>query len=195
MKGHGTFRAVLVLGVGPWFLAGCAVEQPEIINREQLSKVHSLAVLPFEDAPGLQGNNSGTAVAGFITTELARDKSYRIVERSKLKTVLGEKDLQATDFVNSETAVRVGKMLGVEGVMVGSVSQYDMDKTTVYVHVVPVVSRDYKVGASIRIIDVSNGEIIYAHSASGKSANNFTEAGRQAARKLLGPICAGRAGS
>ncbi len=79
-------------------------------------------------------------------------------------------------------------MLGVQGVILGSVSQYDMDKTTVYVHVIPIVSKDYKIGATLRLIDVSNGEIIYAHSACGSSGSDFTQAGRQAAQKLLDPL-------
>ena len=170
--------------------AGCA-ERPEFINVERISAVTSVAILPFEDAPGTYGSqNSGTAVCGFITSELAKSTRFRIVERSRLTAILNEQNLQVADLVNAETAAKVGKMLDVQAVIVGSVSQYDMDKTTVYIYVVPVVSKDYKVGATVKMIDVSNGEIIYAHSASGGSGNNFTEAGKQAAARLIGPLIA-----
>lgn len=168
-------------------LAGCG-QQPELINADRLSLVKSIAVLPFEDGPGYTAKNSGTAVTGFITTRLVSSNRYRLVERSKLKSIIDEKDMQLSDLTNPQTAARIGKLLGVQAVIVGNVAQYDMDKTTVYVHVIPVVSKEYKVGASIRVVDVANGEIIYAHSASGVSGNNFTQAGRQAAQKLLDPL-------
>ncbi len=168
-------------------LGGCAAP-PDLINQERLVGIKSVAVLPFEDAPGAYGRRSGTAVCGFITGELARSKRFRIVERSRLKSIMNEQNLQAADLVDEDTAVKVGRMLGVHGVLVGSVSQYDMDKTTVYVYVVPVVSKDYKVGATVRLIDVSNGEVIYANSACGSSGNNFTEAGKQAAQNMLAAL-------
>jgi curli biogenesis system outer membrane secretion channel CsgG len=136
----------------------------------------------------MYGTRSGTAVCGFVTSELSKSRAFRIVERSRLKSIMDEQNLQTADLVDTDTAVRVGKMLGVHAVMVGSVCQYDMDKTTVYVHVVPIVSKDYKVGATIRMIDVRNGEIIYAHSASGGSGANFTDAGKLAAQSLLRPL-------
>ena len=76
----------------------------------------------------------------------------------------------------------------MEAVITGSVSQYDKDKTVVYVYVVPIVGWSYKVGATLRMIDASNGDIVYAHSASGSSGNNYTEAGQEAVKKLLGPL-------
>lgn len=168
-------------------LVGC-VEQPELINQARVAELTSVAVLPFEDAPGAYGQRSGTAVSGFVTSELAGSRRFRIVERSRLKSIMNEQNLQTADMIDEDTAVKVGRMLGVHAVIVGCVSQYDMDKTTVYVHVIPIVSKDYKVGATLRLIDVSNGEIVYANSACGGSGNNFTEAGRAAARKILAAL-------
>jgi len=166
---------------------GCA-PQAEVINLERLAEVKRLAVLPFEDGPGFRAKNSGNAVTGFITAEMAKYRKYQLLERSRLKTVIDEQDLQTTDLVDEQTAIKVGKMLGVDGVVLGTVSEYEMDKTTVYVYVVPVVSREYRVGATVRIIDVKNGEVIYAHSASASSAKNFTEAGKTAAKSLLAAL-------
>lgn len=168
-------------------VAGCAA-QPEIINAEQISRVKTVAVLPFADAPGYNAQNSGQAVAGFVTTELVSQGRYKIAERSKLNSVISEQDLQDAQLTDAEAAKRIGKLLGVDAIIVGSASQYDMDKTQVYIHIVPIVSKDYKVGVSIRMIDATNGQVIYAHSASGQSGNNFTEAGQRAAKLLLQPL-------
>jgi curli biogenesis system outer membrane secretion channel CsgG len=170
-------------------MAGCGEDgSPQVIDMDRVPAITRLAVLPFEDGPGVHGRNSGRAVSGFVTAELAKHPRYRIVERSRLKSVMDEQDLQAADFADARTAAKVGRLLGADGVILGTVSQYDMDKTTVYVHIVPVVSKDYKVGASVRMIDVTNGQVVYAHSACGSSSRHFTEAGRQAARRLLAPL-------
>ncbi len=174
--------ASLVLAVG-----GCAA-QPEVINAEEISRVNTVAVLPFGDAPGYNGQNSGQAVSGFVTSELVAWGRYKIAERSRLRSVVSEQDLQDAQLTDADAAKRIGKLLGVDAIIVGSASQYDMDKTQVYIHVVPIVSKDYKVGISLRMIDTVNGQIIYAHSASGQSGNNFTEAGQRAAKLLLEPI-------
>ena len=86
---------------------GCAA-QPAVINAEQLAHINAVAVLPFEDAPGVDGKNSGTAVSGFITTELIAWAGYKLIERSRLESIISEKDLQASDLTNPETAKRIG---------------------------------------------------------------------------------------
>ena len=167
--------------------SGCGPE-PDLLVKSRLGDVTLVAVLPFEDAPGPYGQHSGQATSGFVTSELTRGRRFRLVERSKLTAVMNEQQLQVAEVVDTDTAVKIGRMLGVHAVIVGSVSQYDMDKTTVYIHVVPIVSKEYKIGATIRMIDVTNGEVIYAHSACGSSGSDFTEAGRLAARQLIAPL-------
>ena len=179
--------AVFLFAACPLMVSSCA-EEPEMMNTERLSLVKRLAVLPFQDGPGTYAQNSGNAVTGFVTSELAKCDKYRVLERSRLKTVIDEQDLQVSGIMDQDTAIKVGKVLGADAVVLGSVTQYDMDKTQVYVHVIPIVSREYNVGAAIRMIDVNTGEVIYAHSASGKSGSSFTEAGKQAAQRLLVPL-------
>jgi curli biogenesis system outer membrane secretion channel CsgG len=147
-----------------------------------------VAVLPFSDAPGAYSTNSGEAVSGFVTSELVSWGRYKVAERSSLGSVMSEQDLKSANLTDADTAKRIGKLLGVDAIIVGSASQYDMDKTQVYIHVVPIVTKDYKVGVSVRMIDAANGQVLYAHSASGSSGNNFTEAGQRAAKMLLQPI-------
>jgi curli biogenesis system outer membrane secretion channel CsgG len=168
-------------------VTGCAI-QPEVRNTERIARVNTIAVMPFSDAPGSYSGNSGEAVSGFVTSELVSWGRYKVAERSSLNSVISEQDLQTTNLTDCNTAKRIGKLLGVDAIIVGSASQYDMDKTQVYVYVVPVVTKDYKVGVSIRMIDTGNGQVMYAHSASGSSSNNFTEAGQRAAKVLLQPI-------
>ncbi|HAU38217.1 MAG TPA: hypothetical protein DCX07_10955 [Phycisphaerales bacterium] len=169
-------------------LAGCEPQPEVVVGKQELQKIRSVAVLPFEDAPGEYGQRSGMAVCGLVTNELTNSGKFRIVERSRLKSIVDEQNLQATDLIDAQTAAKVGKVLGVDAVVIGSVNQYEMDKTTVYVHVVPIVSKEYKVGATLRMINVETGQIVYAHSGCGTSANHFNEAGQRAAQTIIAPL-------
>lgn len=183
MMAWGGLAVVLAGGV-----CGCAERPPDVIVVERLRDVHRIAVAPFADGPGASGINSGTAVTGLVINRLSQSGRFTLVERSQLKQILDERDLQAADLVDQSKAAEVGKLIGVDAIVTGSVTQYDSDKTVVYVHVVPIVGWSYRVGASVRIVDVKSGEIIYSHSMGGSSGKDFTEAGTQAVEKLTAPL-------
>lgn len=168
-------------------VSGCA--SPDVtIDVQRCSRIQRLAILPLTDGPGLRAKNSGNAVAGFVLDKLTRSGRFRVIERSKLKAIMDEADMQAADFIDPDTAAKIGKLAGVDAVVTGSVSQYDYEKTVVHIYIIPIVSRTYRVGMSVRIIDVDGGAIIYANSASGSSGSNYTQAGRRAADKLFDPL-------
>jgi curli biogenesis system outer membrane secretion channel CsgG len=185
------YLRVLPATLAPFLaLAGCATA-PEVMNLERCAHVSRVAVLPFTDGPGSAGLNSGNAVAGLVVERLAQAGKYRLVERGKLRAILDEQDLQATDLVDPATAAQIGKLAGVDAVITGSVSEYDKEKTVVYIYVVPVISWRYTAGATVRLVDVENADVIYAHSASVASGKNYTEAGQQAVARLLEPLLRG----
>lgn len=166
---------------------GCAAT-PEVMVLERCAAISRVAVVPFTDGPGSHGLNSGNAVAAFTIERLVQSRRYRLVERGKLRTVLDEQNLQASDLIDPATAARVGKLVGAEAVFAGCVSEYDKDKTIVHVHVIPIVSWRYTVGTTVRLIDVETTDIIYAHSASDSSGKDFTHAGKRAVDKVLEPL-------
>lgn len=80
-----------------------------------------VAVLPL-DAVGVEEN----AVVGI--TEALRDSlidsgRYTVVERSQLATVLEEQALRLSDLSDTQQAVEVGRLVGAEEVILGTVSR------------------------------------------------------------------------
>lgn len=184
-----TLLRISAVALGQLFLVGCAADQTvQVKSLESLRKVERLAVLPFADGPGHQGKNSGQAVAGFIIGKAAQTKKFKVVERSKIQAVMGEKDLQISSIVDPSTAAKFGKLLGVDAVIIGSVSEYDHHRGMLPLSYVTIPTSEYTVSATLRIVSVSNGEVIYAASSSGKSGTSFAQAGMQLADKLLNPI-------
>lgn len=58
-------------------------------------------------------------IADMLMADLAHNNRVRVVDRDQLQKVLGELALNATASVDRETAVRVGKLLGVHHMVFG----------------------------------------------------------------------------
>lgn len=89
-------------------------------------KYKRIAVVPY-DVSGYDGSGpvkdavSGTALADRYTFELIR-AGYDVIERQRLESIIKEQALSMTGLMDPKTSVRVGKVLGVQGFVFGSVS-------------------------------------------------------------------------
>jgi len=117
-------------------------------------------------------NHSGDArydvlrkgLADMLVTDLAA-QGLTVVERARLQALLDEQALQATDFVDPKTAVRVGQGLGATHVVGGSLMA-----------VAPRVRLD------LHMIDVATGQVTVAASADGRADELFDVEQRLVAR-------------
>jgi TolB-like protein len=89
-----------------------------------------IAVIDFPDLLNVT-SDLGRYVANRLTTRLAQSQKFFVVERQRLSQVLSELRFSLTDLVDPEKAKQFGKMVGVEAVVVGTVSdlgnQVDLD--------------------------------------------------------------------
>jgi TolB-like protein len=59
-------------------------------------------------------------MAEMLITELGQNSAVRVVERDRLQALLEEQNLQGSDRVDKETAVRLGKTLGARHMLMGT---------------------------------------------------------------------------
>lgn len=94
----------------------------------------------------LTGNGiEPTDVAGLsnrVRSELFKTGRFQVIERSRMDEILKEQGFQHTGCTNTECAVEIGQLVGVQKIVVGSVDK---------------VSRMYSV--DIRMVDVGTGKI------------------------------------
>ena len=83
----------------------------------------TVAILDLEEILAPPG--SGKMIAETIRSQWIRGGEYRVVERAMIKKVLDELQLSQTGLIDSEKGVKIGKMLGAEKVLMGSVSKVD----------------------------------------------------------------------
>ena len=138
-----------------FLLPGAAMARPRI------------AILEFEDKSG--SGAPGEAVADMLTTELFSTNEFTILERSRLDAVLAEQNLGSAGYVDPGTAVRLGKLLGVQFLITGAVTRFKTETGGAVVPLpiggfsgVAVGSHTAHVSLDVRAISVQTGEIVLA---------------------------------
>ena len=80
-----------------------------------------IAVLDFDAIGSGVDREFGKGVAEILLSALAKTEKYQVVERQQLAKVLKEQKLQMTDLVDPKSAVEIGKLLGAETIVTGSI--------------------------------------------------------------------------
>lgn len=123
---------------------------------------------------------AGQAAQDMFVTELVRKGSYRVIEREQLAAILEEKNLTLTGDIDPKTAVKLGKMLGVEYLIAGAVTELGVADRDVSVpsglfgRLPSVNVRSQKMDAAVdaRAFSTSTGEIVWADSASESTSDS-----------------------
>ena len=66
----------------------------------------------------------GKGVSDILVTNLVNDGTYRVIERRALDAVLAEQNFSNSDRANPSTAAAIGKVLGVDAIILGSITQF-----------------------------------------------------------------------
>ncbi|MBN1555246.1 MAG: hypothetical protein JXA11_10910 [Phycisphaerae bacterium] len=186
--------ALLLMGL--MLFHGCEFMQAKVSpitrNQAELRQIHTIAVLPFLDAPGLQAQGSGAVVVNAITTQLYTCRGIKVVERSRVSSLMQERDLQISQMQDTSVATEIGKLAEADAVLVGSLTQYqdqqDYSHGAVYVVSGGTTSHMHRVGISVRLVDVHTGQVLFAEDAGGKDKEGFAQAAKIAAGQALKPL-------
>lgn len=138
-----------------------------------------IAVLAFQNKADNQWWSSGGAEAAqdVFVTELVKSGKFRVIDREQLDALLREKNLSLSGDVDPSTAVRAGKLLGVEYFLTGAVTEYGATDTSAHgrsIGRLPGFSggkRTFVAAMNARIIDTETGEIVWADEARGEDAH------------------------
>src|ERR1700722_9139162 len=93
-----------------------------------------VAVMPFEY--GAVSSEVGTfdvgkGIVSLLITKLVNDGTYSVVERQMLDSILKEQNLSVSDRADPATAAKIGKILSVDAIVVGTVTQFGFETKTV----------------------------------------------------------------
>jgi curli biogenesis system outer membrane secretion channel CsgG len=128
----------------------------------------------------------GKGIADLLVKHLVKDGSYAVIERKALETVLAEQNFSTSRRGDPASAARIGKMLGVDAIILGSITQFGGEreqKSTVGAGgtVGGVVRKNDQTNATVtldaRIVDVDSGEILAVADGTGESSRSGKSAG------------------
>lgn len=83
--------------------------------------VRKIAVADFQGE-----DRSGSQIATTIQSYLMETQHFDILERDKLSRILDEQNLGMSGIVDENSAVEVGQLLGVDALIFGEVTQYEV---------------------------------------------------------------------
>jgi len=127
----------------------------------------TIAVLDFESVGAEE--HLGKAVAEIMRTELIGSNNFRVVERAQINKALSEQQLQMSGVIDDKSAVEIGKLIGADSIIVGSVVK---------------IGTSYTINS--RMIDVRTGEATLGRNLSGNDLNLLTSMSHDLIQKLFG---------
>ena len=121
------------------------------------------------------GRGPGDGMADMLTTELVKSGKYVVIERQEISRIIEEQRMGQSGLITAESAAQVGKLLGVELVIIGALTEYGMTKGGTGVRVkgirVGVKSQKATVGIDVRMINTSTGVILAAENVRKESTS------------------------
>jgi curli biogenesis system outer membrane secretion channel CsgG len=123
----------------------------------------------------------GKGIADMIVTDLVKDATYSVIERKRLDAIIAEQNFSNSDRANPTSAAKIGKVLGVNAIIVGSITQFGTEDKSLNLGGIGgalggwgagrVGTKQGKASVAIdaRIVDVNTGEIVATATGKGIS--------------------------
>jgi curli biogenesis system outer membrane secretion channel CsgG len=136
---------------------------------------------------GISGD-VGADVADLLMRQLFQDKQFIVVERSAIEQIIKEQNFSNSDRANPATAAKIGKLAGVDAMIIGSVTNFtfqrrasDSGNVMSRLHVpggggVSSTKTDVNITITARMIDTGTGVLVNDVSGTGASSDTKTSA-------------------
>ena len=125
----------------------------------------------------------GKGVADMIVDRLVKGNTYSVIERKALDKILSEQNFANSDRADASSAAKLGRVLGVDAIIIGSITQFGRDdkQTSVGGGAFGGIGRRYGLGGvsknqskavvqlSARMVSTETGEILTVASGNGES--------------------------
>jgi curli biogenesis system outer membrane secretion channel CsgG len=132
-----------------------------------------IAVLEFQNKADNQywWHGGAAAMQDVFVTELVKSGKFRVMEREQIDAIMREKGLTLSGDIDPSSAMQIGKLLGVNYMLTGSITEYGRTDAGAHGRGVGRLpgfragKSSFVAAANARIFDVSTGEILWADEA------------------------------
>jgi curli biogenesis system outer membrane secretion channel CsgG len=155
-----------------------------------------VAILDFEygtvtdSVSAIFGTNVdvGKGISDMLVENLVKGGAYSVIERRALEKVMQEQNFSNSDRADPASAAKLGKLLGVDAIVIGSITQFGRDDKATSVGggifgrrlggfgLGGVSQKESKavVGLTARVVSIDTAEILAAASGTGESKRSGT---------------------
>ena len=137
---------------------------------------------------GIYGTNQdvGKGISDLLVEKLVQDGKYSVIERKALDKILAEQNFSNSDRADATTAAKIGRVLGVDAIIIGSVTKFGRDDKSKSIGGLGATAGRFGLGGvkrneakavcgiSARMVDTSTGEILAAVTGDGESKRSGT---------------------
>ena len=128
-----------------------------------------MGIVDFVNKSSYGAGRLGTSASDILTTELFKTGAFIMVERAQLKQILGEQALGQSGVVsNPNTAAQAGKVLGLNALVTGSISEFGVSTGGADYGVYKQKVQTAKCAVDVRVVDASTGQLLFADSGKGE---------------------------
>jgi len=128
----------------------------------------------------------GKGISDLLVKFLVQDGSYSVIERKAMDKILAEQNFSNSDRANPSSAAKLGKLLGVDAIVVGSITQFGNDTKNMNIGgaggnwggfgIGGIGRKKSKaiVAVDARVVDIDTAEILGVASGKGESQREST---------------------
>jgi curli biogenesis system outer membrane secretion channel CsgG len=128
----------------------------------------------------------GKGITDMLVEKLVKDGKYSVIERKALDKILAEQNFSNSDRANPATAQKIGQILGVDAIIMGSITKFGRDDKSKAIGGAGFGRAGFGLGGikrneakavcaiSARLVDTTTGEILAAVTGEGESKRSGT---------------------
>ncbi len=113
----------------------------QVVSGQQAAAKRRVAVMNFDygtvqsGVAAIFGTNQdiGKGIADMIVEKLVQGGIYTVYERKAIDKIMAEQNFSNSDRADASSAAKIGRLLGVEAIIIGSITQFGRDDKSVNV--------------------------------------------------------------
>jgi Uncharacterized protein involved in formation of curli polymers len=171
-----SLAALMLAGLCVSAIATPATTQPPIFQAQATAKKR-LVVMDFDYGTtnsyysSYRGVGAAKGISELLINELVNNGTYTVVDRSKLEQVLKQQNRSGSMDIG--TATEIGKQLGVDAVLIGTITKFNVDKQSGGGSFMGIGGGSNKTKAivqiDLRLIGTASGDILATAKAVGEA--------------------------
>ncbi|MDR1509186.1 MAG: ankyrin repeat domain-containing protein [Synergistaceae bacterium] len=162
-------RKILILLLALSLAAVCSLDAACSYAADERIRV---GVVGFDSRTEGASDRQAAAILNLLTFGLSQSKRIAVYEREQLNSIMAEQKLGNSGLVDEKTAVQLGKIAGIQYMILGSVVQTGQKTSGIYLRIFAAGADEMRAVVSARIVDVSTGEVVFSLMREGSSKND-----------------------